>query len=109
MRFFVVSDPTESAVAVVFHDHRDHAVYCRSLKASFLSAFDASCSKKRVMFSKEDSGASVLRILDRGASDYNWISDILSDLCSDYWNIAEHGEIVHSEHQVDLLADRYLS
>jgi hypothetical protein len=109
VRFFVIQDSTESPVAVVFHDHRDQVVYCRSLKASFLSAFDAVCAKHSVTFSKEDSGSSVLRALDRGIADYNWISDVLADLCNDYWHIAERGDLIHSEVQVDSVAGKYLS
>lgn len=109
MRFFVVQDREEAPVAVVFHDHRDQVVYCRSLKASFLSSFDAVCAKHSLTFSKEDSGSSVLRLLDRGISDYNWISDVLSDLCRDYWKIVDRGDLVHTENQIDAIAGKYLS
>jgi len=109
LRFFVIQDQSDSPVAVVFHDHRDQVLYCRSLKASFLSAFDAVCNKHRVTFSKESYDSSILRILDRGISDYSWISDILEDLCGDYWVISERGDLAHTEFQVDSVADRYLS
>jgi len=109
VRFFVVQDPEKVPVAVVFHDHRDHALCCRSVRASFLSAFDAVCVKYQVSFVKEHSGADILRVVDRGVSDYNWISDVLEDLCGDYWVISDHGELNNSEYHIDEISEKYLS
>jgi hypothetical protein len=108
MRFFVIDDPDQS-VAVVFHDHRDHSVYCRSNRASFLNSFDAMLAKKGISFHKELARSVVLRAVYKSVSgDSALLSELLAELCSGYWKVVHEGTVNSMESGVDAIADKYL-
>jgi len=106
VRYFVVTDPTELPVAVVFHDYRDQVLYCRSKKESFLRAFNAVCARSGIEFVKEDA---VLRAVQHGPEDYDWMGLILDQVCEDYWSVSDIGEVRHTEVSVDAVIQRYLA
>lgn len=105
MRFFVVQRE-EIPVAVVFHDYRDQTFQCRSRRESFLRSFNAVCSKSGIEFVK---GEKVLRAVQRGPEDYDWMGFILDQACGDYWSVSEIGEIQPTEASIDAVIQRYLA
>ena len=105
MRFFVIQSE-ETPIAVVFHDYRDQTFQCRSLRESFLRAFNAACSRAGVEFVREDN---VLRAVQVGPQEYDWIESILDQVCGDYWSLSDTGEIQAGEAGIDTVIQKYLA
>lgn len=105
MRYFVVLRE-EVPVAVVFHDYRDQTFHCRSRHESFLRAFNAVCSRSGVEFVRE---GDVLRAVQSGPEEYDWIESILDQACGDYWSLSDTGEIQAGEAGIDTVIQKYLA
>jgi len=108
VRYFVVLQE-DDPVAVVFHDHLDRALYCRSKTTSFLSAFEAICSKNDVTFVQEGDQLRVLRAIHRGVSDYDWAENALDQLPGELWSVGEIGNAINSSIGIDSVIQKYLS
>jgi len=105
LKFFVVQRE-EIPIAVVFHDYRDQTFQCRSLRESFLRAFNAVCSRAGVEFVREDN---VLRAVQVGPEEYDWINLIIDQVCGDYWSVSDTGEIQPTEASIDAVIQQYLA
>jgi hypothetical protein len=96
-------------VAVVFHDHVTGDIFCRSKKVSFLSAFNAVCSKNAVSLKVDVENSNVLRVHAVSMHDYDWIVPVVDRLCtSGHWSVKSTGEIPPSESKMDYVISQHL-
>ena len=108
MRYFVVQQE-DVPIAVVFHDHVDQVIHCRSRITSFLSAFEAMCAKNDVGFVREDDQVPLLRTIHRGVEDYDWVENVLDHLEGDLWTVVERGNAIHTSAGIDSVIQKYLT
>lgn len=108
MRFFAVNQG-DSPVAVVFHDHREGVLYCRSRSASFLAAFDAVCARSGVDLVREGDQGRVLRAIHAGVEDYAWAENALDQLSTGFWSVAENGRVADVASGIDSIIRKYLT
>lgn len=107
MRYFVIQRE-EVPVAVVFHDHVDHLLYCRSKVTSFQAAFDAVCAKLGVDLVREDDQG-VLRAIHAGVEDYDWAKNVLDHLCDGFWSVGEVGNAINADIGIHSVIQKYLT
>lgn len=107
MRYFVINKG-DDPIAVVFHDHADQVLYCRSKVTSFLSAFDAQCAKLSVDFVREDDQG-VLRAIHGGVEDYDWAKNVLDHLCTETWSVAHVGSTINTDPGIHSIIQKYLA
>jgi len=107
VKYFVVNRE-EVPVAVVFHDHVDQVLYCRSKVTSFQVAFDAMCAKLGVELVREDDQG-VLRAIHAGPEDYDWAKNVLDRLCDGFWSLGDVGTTINADPGIHSIIQQYLS
>lgn len=107
MRAFLISQG-EMPIAVVFHDHKNGDLYCRSVVRSFAMAFDAECSKHNVSFKKEGADGEILRAVSSSPQEYDWARSVLDQLCDGFWTMKDLGSVMSTEASVDAVIRKHL-
>lgn len=102
MRYFLLKD-SEGIKSLVFHDYLSEEYFCQTSSLSFKKIFNNYCSKSVFKFIKKDSN--LLRI-SYGPGDFNWMDNILGNICKGIWEVVEKGETDNTEDIDNLISKK---
>lgn len=102
MRYYVIKDPAKN-VAVLFHDYVSATFIIKSISEGFRRAFEAGVSTNSSLnFQKENSK---LKFNYYGPQYPNWVDNILSKICGNFWTVCNTGYTTGIAFVEDIIAE----